>query len=61
MSDKHPDWALDLAKGIFGSENDNLDLDLMAAPYCFDADTAIKVYAALEWMHAEANIPIPPK
>ena len=48
-----PDWALELARNIFKTDLDNAELDLMAPPFGFDADTAIQVYGALEYLHNE--------
>ena len=44
-----PDYALEIARGIFNTDHDNANLDLMAIG--LDASTAIEVYEALEWLH----------
>lgn len=47
------EWALELARTIYKTELDNVNLDLMALG--FDADTAIHVYDALEYLHGLEN------
>lgn len=56
LASKPPeDWAIELARKVYKTDLDTPDLDLMAPPFAFDADTAIHVYDALEYLHAIEN------
>lgn len=54
--DNIPFWAFEIAHQIYKTDVDTPELDLMAPPYCFDADTAIYVYEALEYLHNDEKM-----
>jgi hypothetical protein len=50
-------WAIEDAERLLMTTADNRALDPMEMGY--DASSGAKVLEALEWLHAEKNIPIP--